>query len=113
MDTRWKGRGSQGRCRSEGRNLAGRENGGGWWRFEKVTVGEVKRVPQSGRTGWDGVCSSPRIGQRFPNAIEGRGNSSSRVVQRGGGGGGEEGRGCGIGPGMEIDDQRTIVRTRR
>ena len=76
-----------------------------------MTVGGVKRVPQSGRTGWDGVRSSPRIGQRFPNAIEGRGNSSSRVVQQGGGG--EQGRGCRIGPGMEIDDQRTVVRKRR
>ena len=29
MDTRWKGRGSQGRCRSEGRNLAGGETATG------------------------------------------------------------------------------------
>ena len=49
-----------------------------------MTVGGVKRVPQSGRTGWDAVRSSPRIGQRFPNAIEGKGNSSSKVVQQGG-----------------------------
>ena len=87
----------------------GRENGGGWWRFEKVTVGGVKRVPQSSRTGWDAIRSSPRIGQRFPNAIEGRGNLSSRVVQQGG----EQGRGCGIGPGMEIDDRRTVVPKRQ
>ena len=66
-----------------------------------------RRGPQSGGKGVGWRSQYSRIWRRFPNAIEGRRNSSSRLVQQGRG---EEGCGCVIGSGMEISDQRTIVR---
>ena len=82
MDTRWKGHGSQGRRRGEGGNLPERENGrvGGSSRRcqSEGSSAYLNRVERE----WDGIRSIPQIWRRFSNAIEGRGNSSSRVVQQ-------------------------------
>ena len=47
MEGTWEsGKASRGR-----REPSGEREWEGWWQFEKVTVGGVKRVPQSGGTG--------------------------------------------------------------